>query len=333
MFYLVFILIQQAFSSYAAAWSSSDIVASVNGETIDLDMIRKSNRLEIYNAEKALYDLQYASLRSLLIKKLISLDPASKGMTEDQYLSRNVIKPREISDQEVDAFIQSRNIPKSKINTNLKEQVRRFLLQSEIAGQIDQWVEQQEKKYKIVVNLKEPLEPRFEVNIKHSAYRGNVNAPVTIVEFSDFECPYCSRANETLYQLQDIYGDKIKIVYKHFPLSSIHPMAQKAAEATICAQEQGMEKFWELHNVLFENFRSLTVGQIKDFAKNIGLEPAAFNSCLTSGKNSELVQLDLKEGMELGVESTPAFFINGRFIKGALPLDSFKELIDEELAK
>ena len=103
-------------------------------------------------------------------------------------------------------------------------------MQLQVGEQIDQWLEAQIKKHKVTINLHEPLEPRFEVDISDAAVRGGKNAKVTIVEFSDFECPYCQKANDTLYMLDSIYGDKIKIVYKHFPLSSIHPQAQKAGK-------------------------------------------------------------------------------------------------------
>ena len=114
-------------------------------------------------------------------------------------------------------------------------------------------------KHKVKINLPKPIEPRFKVDISNAAYRGGKNAKVTIVEYSDFQCHYCADVSATLDQLSNEYGDKIKIVYKHFPLSSMHPIAAKAGEASICAQQQGMDNFWKLHDRMFENQKSLSV--------------------------------------------------------------------------
>jgi protein-disulfide isomerase len=312
--------------------AQSNIVASINGENIQLSALSKRNSLEIYEAEKSLYDLRMNNLRGLLISKLIRLDPKSQGLEDSDYISQYIAKPSPVSDEQVDAFIIQRKIPDNKINTNLKEQVRVYLIQQQIALQVDQWFRQVSKANNVSINLEKPLEPRFEVSTDGAPFRGGENAKVTIVEFSDFQCPYCTKANETLKELSAFYGDKIKIVYKHYPLTSIHPVAPKAAEASICAQQQGMDKFWALHDEMFNNARGLSVGIIKDQAKKIGLDVEQFNQCLTSGKFAQQVKAELDEGTALGVTSTPAFFINGRFIKGALPFEVFNTMIDEELA-
>jgi protein-disulfide isomerase len=326
MLNLAFVLPQASHSKE----TSDDIIATINGENILLSSISKGYELEIYEAKKSLYELHYTGLRELLISKLIKLDPNSTGLSEEEYISKFIARPSPVTDMDVERFIVMRKIPQEKINTNFKEQVRNFLVSQQIAQQVELWLAVQMDKQNVKVHLSKPLEPRFQVNIENVAFRGGKDAPVTIVEFSDFQCTYCVRVNETLLQLNRIYGDKIKVVYKHFPLSSIHPEAQKAAEAALCAQEQGMDKFWLLHDKMFANQRNLAVGPLKDMAKEIGLrEP--FNQCLTSGKFANQVNQDIKEGLSLGVNSTPAFFINGRFVKGALPLESFQSIIDEEL--
>ena len=321
---------------YAVAVNASDardVAAEINGEKITFEQVRANNRLEVFQAQQKLYELEYAGLKGVLIEKLIKLDPRSKGLDENQFLSQFVVVPFPISDEAVDKFIVSRRIAKEKINANLKQQVRNYMMQQNMSEQIDNWMQAQIKKHGVKVNIEAPIEPRFDVNIANAAYRGGKNAPVTIVEFSDFECPYCSKVNDTLYELDKIYGDKIKVVYKHYPLSSIHPEAQIAAEASICAQRQGMDKFWSMHNKMFENFRNLSEGRIKDFANSFGLDMAKFKQCLEKGEAKAQVQADLREGQTLGVQSTPAFFINGRFIRGALPLDEFKKVINEELGR
>ena len=315
------------------ALAEEPIAASINGEKIPMNLLNKGNELDIFEAEKTLYNLRMNNLRSLLISKLIKLDPKSKGLDEDAYISQYVAKPIPVNDQMVDTFIRQRQYPANKINTNLKEQVRRFLTSQQISQQVDWWFQAQQAKHQIEIKLSAPVEPRFEVDISKAAYRGNKNAPVTIVEFSDFQCPYCTRVNTTLSQLTDEYGDKVQVVFKHFPLSSIHPEAIKAAEASECAQEQGMNEFWLLHDKMFSQQRSLSVGLIKDMAKELGLESEKFNQCLMSEKYAQRVADDTKEALSLGVKSTPAFFINGRFLNGAQPFEIFKNIIDEELVK
>jgi protein-disulfide isomerase len=161
--------------------------------------------------------------------------------------------------------------------------------------------------------------------------KGPATAPITIVEFSDFQCPYCARVNPTLKQVQDRYGDKLRVVFRDFPLLQIHKDAAKAAEAAECAQDQG--KFWEMHDKLFSNQAKLQVEALKQSAAEIGLDTASFNECLDSGKHSAEWRKDMEEGERFGVTGTPAFFINGRLLAGAQPLEAFTTVIDEELAR
>lgn len=165
------------------------------------------------------------------------------------------------------------------------------------------------------------------------AVRGNPDATVTIVEFSDFECPFCGRFySQTYGQIKSEYIDtgKVKYVFRDFPLG-FHSKAQKAAEAAECAEEQG--KFWEMHDMLFENQNNIAVKDIKGYARDLELDGEAFDECLDSGKYYDEVQEDMADGAGAGVTGTPAFFINGQMLSGAQPFSSFKQVIDAELAK
>lgn len=327
----LFLLFCIVYSLETNAKIKNEVIASINGTKIFQSDIESANDRDVYEARKKLYDLEIVKLRQKLISMTITLDPKSNGLSNNQYLSRFVIKPISMSDAEVNQFIINANIPREKINTNLKEQVRTYLIQQLQSEQVEKWFEKKQKEHKVVINLEKPAEPRTQIDISGSAYRGGKNAKVTIVEFSDFQCPYCEKADVTLQKLSKIYGDKIKIVYKHFPLESIHKVAKSAGAASICAQEQGMDKFWLLHDAIFENYGNLSVGLIKDLAKKVGLNTTAFNQCVNSGKNNKQVERDIQQGLAAGVQSTPAFFINGRYVKGALPVDAFKNIIDEEL--
>ncbi len=160
--------------------------------------------------------------------------------------------------------------------------------------------------------------------------KGGKNAKVTLIEYSDFECPFCARHYETMNKIVKEYGDKIQIVYRHFPLS-FHSNAEKAAEASECAAEQG--KFWEMHDKIFEaNLAGeMSVAKWKEVAKKLGLNTSKFNDCLDSGKYASKISQQMNEGSAAGVEGTPATFVNGELVSGALPYDQFKQIIDSKL--
>jgi protein-disulfide isomerase len=170
---------------------------------------------------------------------------------------------------------------------------------------------------------------RFRVPLSSAPIKGSDSAQVTIVEFSDFQCPFCSRVNPTLKQVEDKYGDKVRVVFRNFPLLQIHPNAAKAAEAASCAADQG--KFWEMHDKLFANQQKLAVEDLKVHATDLGLKADVFNQCLDSGQKEAEWKKDMNEGTSYGLTGTPAFFINGRLISGAQPLEAFTAIIDEEL--
>jgi protein-disulfide isomerase len=161
---------------------------------------------------------------------------------------------------------------------------------------------------------------------------GKEGAPVTLVEFSDFQCPFCNRFAPTLKQVEKNFGDKVHIVYRQYPIASLHPFAFKAAEASLCAHEQG--KFWEMHDILFGEQSKLAVTDLKEKAHRIGLDQKKFDTCLDTGRYVEQVQKDMKEGTRVGVTGTPAVFINGAELKGgAVPYETVAEAIQQELAR
>jgi len=171
-------------------------------------------------------------------------------------------------------------------------------------------------------------------DVDDDAIKGNPNAPVTIIEFSDYQCPFCARFYlETLPQIEEKYikTGKVKFVYRDFPLSN-HAYAQKSAEASECAGEQ--DKFWEYHNLLFENQREWSQkgsSKLKEYAVQLGLNADRFDKCLDRGEMEDEVKKDFSDGSRLGVQGTPAFFINGKFVSGAQPFRVFEEMIEKEL--
>jgi len=174
---------------------------------------------------------------------------------------------------------------------------------------------------------------RITVSADDDPVKGSENAPVAIIEFSDFQCPYCGRFySQTLPQIEEKYikTGKVKFVYRDYPLS-FHQFAQKASEAAECADEQG--KFWEYHNKIFENQQSLSIANLKKWALDLSLDSNKFDTCLDSGKYEEEVEKDFQDGSVAGVTGTPAFFINGILLTGAQPFENFRAIIEVELAK
>jgi predicted DsbA family dithiol-disulfide isomerase len=175
------------------------------------------------------------------------------------------------------------------------------------------------------------LEPyRVPVELGAAPVRGNPRAPVTILEFSDFQCPYCVRARPSVARVREVYGDQVRFAFRHYPLD-FHAQAEKAGEATACAGEQ--QKFWEMHDLLWTNTAKLEVADLKAHAVTLGLDAAAFGQCLDSGRYSQLVADDLASGQGYGVSGTPAFFVNGRPLVGAQPFEAFAQVIDDELSR
>lgn len=160
---------------------------------------------------------------------------------------------------------------------------------------------------------------------KPAVYEPSGNAKVTIVEYSDFQCPYCARVVPTVKKIEETYGEDVEVLFKHFPLA-FHSYAKKAAEASECARDQG--KFWEYHDKLFENQNKLDEKSLKKYAEELGLDTNGFNKCLDSGSKTAKVETDFEEGKSLGVTGTPSFFINGQKVVGAQPYEKFAEIID-----
>jgi protein-disulfide isomerase len=169
-----------------------------------------------------------------------------------------------------------------------------------------------------------------DIEVGDAPIRGSKSAKITVVEWADFQCPFCVRVNPTLEQIKKEYGDKVRFAFKHLPLS-MHAKARAAHQAAEAAHRQG--KFWEMHDLIFESPRDLSPEVYLRYANEIGLDIDRYNSDLSSSSVRKVIDDDLAMAGKLGVTGTPSFFINGRFLSGAQPYGSFARVIDEELAK
>ena len=211
-----------------------------------------------------------------------------------------------------------------------RDKIRASLQQRKLAAQRNQYVRSLRAQGTVVDRLQPPPVVRVQVSTDGAPIRGTADAPVTVVEFSDFHCPFCKRVQPTLTQVLEKYPGKVRLLFRHLPLDALHPQARGAAEASWCAQDQG--KFWEYHDVLFEQAPKATEDDLKRYAGQIDLDVRKFESCLSQNAHRDSVQRDIDEVNKLGTSGTPAFFINGRPLSGAQPLEKFVQMIDEELA-
>jgi len=311
-----------------AASGGSKVLAVVNGKPITENEVREKSSAQFSQLERDYeqqkYQLLQGQLEQMIQDRLLDAEAAARGVSKEQLLAD--LKPAAVTDAAVDAFYEENKarIPQPK---------------EQVAGQIKQYLEQRGQ-FEVREKLFKDLEAKYKVDMKLEPMRtevaatgptkGPANAPVTIVEFSDFQCPFCARLIPTLDQVTAKYGDKVRVVFRQFPLA-MHAQAQKAAEASLCANEQG--KFWELHDAMFKNQQQLAVENLKAKAAELGLKADAFNSCLDSGKYVAKVTEDMEAGTAAGVSGTPALFVNGRFINGAVPLEQITEVIDDELRR
>ena len=316
--------------------SGSDVAARVGDRSITVkevdDRWRRDEPSEQAQAIQRLYEGRRGALEAIVADMLIEQAAKGKGVTPDQFTESEIarrVKP--VSDGQVTRFYQeNQSQMQGRALTEMTPAIRRYLEEQERANAYRALVTELRKAGPAVNMTLEA--PRYTVEVApDDPVLGSASAPVTIVEFSDFQCPFCQRVMPTLKQVRDAYGDRVRIVWKDFPLTSIHPQAFKAAEAAHCAREQG--KFWEYHDRLFANQQALDQDFLKKYASETGLDAAKFNACLDSAKYAERVQAQMGVGTALGVSSTPSVFINGRMISGAQPYETFTAIIDEELER
>jgi protein-disulfide isomerase len=278
--------------------------------------------------DAAVYESKKQALDQILVRRLVEKKAKAEGITPEQLVKREVqdkLKPP--TDAELKAFYEEQKArqPLPPFD-QIKERIGQYLEQGAAQKAQQAFVEKLRSEAKVEILL---APPRVQVAATGPS-RGPEKAPVTIVEFSDFECPYCVRAEDTIKQVMKEYDGKVRLVYRDFPLP-FHPNAQKAAEAAHCAGDQG--KYWEMHETLFQNQKALAVADLKNHAKTIGLDGPKFEKCLESGEKAKEVDEHKRAGAEVGVTGTPAFFVNGVILTGAQPFNEFKTLIDKELAK
>ncbi len=287
---------------------------------------------ELYEAESKVFEVKFNRLRALVLQKLMDKDPKKQGLTNDQFLDKYISKGVAVSEKDVDAFVKKQNIPQEHLNPMVREKIKNYLEMEKKKETIDKWVAEQTRKTPVEVYIPRPRRPTFDVQVGNAPMAGGKDAKVTVVEFSDYQCPFCAKGAEIIGEIKKKYGNKVRVVFKNFPLP-FHNQAEGAAVAGLCANEQSAELFWKMHDEMFAHQDQLDVESLKKAAKKLGAKADQFDQCLSSNKYLDQVKADIEEGKKYKVKSTPTFFVNGQMINGAQPIETFSEIIDEELAR
>jgi protein-disulfide isomerase len=307
----------------------SDAMAIVGGTEISRSTLEERTRGAMVQLRQQEYDLRRQALDALVAEELLKKEAAGRGVNVEALLKAEVQdKAQPVTAEQVDAQYQA---VKARLGQRSEEEGKKVVEQRLMEQRRNERRAAFLRELRAKSGVRILLEPpRVSVEVADAPTRGPAAAPVTIVEFSDFECPFCARARPTLKRITEVYGDKVRVAFRDYPLP-IHARAPKAAEAAACAADQG--RFWEMHDKLFGASPKLDVAELKRYAGELALDAAAFDACLDSGRQAASVKADVDAANAYGVNSTPAFFINGRLISGALPFERFAEVIDDELER
>lgn len=321
-------------SGFLTACNKEGPSISVGSHTLNESTI-KSEMPDFYKQVKAQYNQQlYQYLKRMATQKLIELEAAEKSQKPKEYMNaliNKIPRPTEAEIAEGYEELNSTGQSQGKALAEIRDQVIGYVMNHKREITVARELGRLRKKY----NYKDSTEVRQQVSIDGAAVRGNPDAKVTIIEFSDYECPYCAKSQATTRKLRKMYGDKLRFAFRNFPLD-FHKNATYAHRTGICIYKQSPDKYWTYFDTLFARQltdRSAIAGQkVKQLAASVGANMQSLTACIDDPATQEQITSEMKMGSEAGVSGTPAFFINGRFINGAVPLGEFVGVIEEELA-
>ena len=309
----------------AVAQKDATVVAEVDGVKLTVTDLEREEAAKLLQARYQYYQAQSRALEDLIERKLLEQKATNENLTIDQLVDRDVkAQVKDPTEDQMRVYYEGLETDQSyeAVRGKILEKIRQVRLDKARSTYLNSLRE----RASVVVEL---APPTVNVSIENANTRGSSLAPVTLVEFADYECPYCQKVAPAIKQLENEFGEKLSVTYKDFPLP-MHAHAEKAAEAARCAGKEG--KFWVFHDQLFEN-KDLDLIQLKQHAAALKLDLAQFSKCLDSGEQAVAVQQDRAEGIRLGLSGTPSFFINGHFLSGALDYASLRRIIEQQLAE
>jgi protein-disulfide isomerase len=309
--------------------AGAETVATVADTPISRETLEQHVKPKLIEVDNQRYEVLSEGLDELISEQLIEKEAKARNVTSEQLVATEVTaKVGEPTDAEVQKVYDDNKAQlQGQTLDQVKPRIVEYLKQQKAEERRQAFIGELKAKYKTTVLLRPPV---VDVTTAGRPEKGGgAKAPVTIIEFSDYQCPFCKRAEDSVDKVMKTYGDKIRLVFRDYPLP-MHPLARPAAEAANCANAQG--KFWDYHAKLFANQGALGEDKLKEYAKDVGLDGAKFDQCLADKQFKAAIDKDIADGSKVGVNGTPAFFINGRMLSGAQPFEKFKEVIDDELS-
>jgi protein-disulfide isomerase len=305
--------------------SSIGVVLEINGTKLTLADMEHKHPFKLFQARNTFYQAESSALDEFASEYLLEQEAQKEHVTVEQLLDQqaNAAIPKEEPSEEALRLyyegIESKE-PYEAMRAGILDHIRQSRLLKARAA----YVKELRSKANVIVALPPP---RALVSLKDTPVRGPENAPVTITEFADYECPYCQQTQSALDKMEAEYKGKVAFAYKDLPLP-MHPHAQKAAEAAHCAGVQG--KYWEFHDSIFSS-KKLEISQLKEAADALKLDTVAFDKCLDSGEQAQAVKAQVTEAQNLQLQGTPSFFINGQFFSGTFAYEQLRTIVDEAL--
>ena len=313
-----------AFSIPAVGQDDNNAVAEIAGHKITADELEQKASGKLLQAKYKYYLAERDALEQYIDNELLDMQAKKEGISLEELFKRHVAAniPEPTEDQLRFYFegVQTEDTYEAA-RPNIISTVHQLRAKKAQAA----YIAELRAQYGVIVELSQPS---AKAEVANEPRLGSETAPVQIVEFADYECPYCQKVNADLARLREQFGDQVSMVYKDFPLP-MHPLAGKAAQAARCAGAQG--KFWEFHDSLFQT-KKLQLSELKLEARELKLDPARFDQCLDSGEQIPVVKKDVQEGQRLGLTGTPSFFVNGHFMSGAIGYMKLQETVMQELA-
>ena len=313
-----------------SASTASAVAATVGGKPITIDEVDKQAAGNLLKVRQQEYQTRMDALEGIIQEKLVSDEAAARKVSEQDLLKSEVDdKTTPPTADEVSQYYDKMKARMGgKTLDDVKGDIERMLLAQKQNERRGQFLTELATKSDVKIML-DP--PRVPIVIPPGAPSiGPTDAPVVMVEWSDYQCPFCKRAAPTVEQVLNEYKGKIRFVYRDYPLP-FHKQAMPSSLAAHCAEDQG--KFWEYHNNLFNAQGDLSEGDLTKRATDVGLDLNAFNACIAAKKGENLINTAYNDGSAVGVTGTPAFFINGRMLVGAQPIEQFRSIINDELSR
>ena len=304
--------------------------ATVDGKVIALDEVDRTLGASVVALKEQIFQLRRQRLDALIAEQLLAQEAGQRGISVAELLDREVdSQAAPITETEIERFYDANKARLPALDASLRERIRAHLKDQAAQARRAALVARLRDQSSIAIHLKAPPVYRATLNLDGAPSRGAADAPVMLVKFEDFHCPFCKEAQGILGAIAARYGERVRIVHKDYPIDALHPQARLAHLAARCAHEQG--KFWAYHDALYAAAPKASPEDLKSFARLAGVELGRFETCLASGKYAAAIENDIDEGTKAGVSGTPAFFINGRLIGGAQPLEKFVRVIEDEL--